>query len=456
MPTHLVPSPYGALHNHVTPPLHLPNIPEHAELEAVAADLRNQNTKSEKIGTSSFDLDESWELIQPVLAVSDAPLPRDMRAPTNPAGSTRPPSSPPGSVWPGHGARPQASPKLELVHESDESTESTENRPLEVPEVPSVYFDAQAAQVLRRPSQSQELPLTRSLNEFEQECVDLVAQLSNGDITAIDRLLEHGDAAIGVLVRELPGPVTSPSRAPRLDPLVKASEFGPVLRALVAFGPAARPYVIARTSDGDPKIRAWSVRILGELGGRQAAIAIVQRVILDRDAEVKRAAHQACQLLYRDSDSANAVRLALLETAFDKQAVITQRLAAMDALTDLRDVQAIPSLIELLADPNPGTAAGAGQALVVLARQDFGYDQKKWNAWWLENAQRERIEWVIDALDHRQPSIRQAASEELRLLSRLYVGDYDDDSGEARAKIQKKYRDWWATGGRVNSMPPKR
>jgi hypothetical protein len=250
--------------------------------------------------------------------------------------------------------------------------------------------------------------------------------------------------------------VTSPSRAPRLDPLVKASELGPILRALVAFGPAARPYVIARTSDGDPKIRAWSVRILGELGGRQAAIAIVQRVILDRDAEVKRAAHQACQLLYRDSDSANAVRQALLETAFDKHAVITQRLAAMDALTDLRDVQAIPSLIELLADPNPGTAAGAGQALVVLARQDFGYDQKKWNAWWQENAQRERIEWVIDALEHRQPSIRQAASEELRLLSRLYVGDYDDDSGEARAKIQKKYRDWWATGGRVNSMPPKR
>ncbi|MGC4066988.1 MAG: HEAT repeat domain-containing protein [Polyangiaceae bacterium] len=258
------------------------------------------------------------------------------------------------------------------------------------------------------------------------------------------------------MVRQLPGPVTSPSRAPRGgDPIVKASECGPILRALVAFGPAARPYVIARASDADPKVRAWAVRLLGELTGRPSAEAVAQRVVLDRDAEVRRAAHLACQLLYRDADSALALRDALLRTAFSQQTVITQRLAAIDALSDLRDAKAIPKLIELLLDPNPGTAAGAKLALVVLARQDFGYDTKSWESWWTRNCDRERIEWVIDSLEHRQPAIRQAAAEELRAMSRIYVGDFDDDSPEARARVQKKYRDWWATGGRAMSFAPK-
>jgi hypothetical protein len=414
------------------------------------------NIKTEVHLPATPELDESWDLIQPVLSVGDAQLPRDVRAPTNQTVQTRPPSSPPGSVWPGHSPRPSTTPKLELITDIEtEPTSTPVESPLEITVLPAVRFDSHAAQVLTRPSESQEMRLPAVLVEYEKDCVELVAQLAAGDASKLDKLLELGDAAIGVLVREMPGPITSPSRGPRNEPLLKASDCGPILRALVAFGPAARPYVIARTSDGDPKVRAWAVRLLGELGGRPAAVAISQRVVLDRDAEVKRASHLACQLLYRDLESAQALRQALLTTAFDKQAVITQRLAAIDALTDLRDVQAIPSLIELLSDPNPGAAAGAGQALVVLARQDFGHDQKKWQVWWQANAARERIEWVIDALEHRQPTIRQAASEELRLLSRLYVGDYDDESGEARAKVQKKYRDWWSSGGRGNTVPPR-
>jgi len=58
-------------------------------------------------------------------------------------------------------------------------------------------------------------------------------------------------------------------------------------------------------------------------------------------------------------------------------------------------------------------------------------------------------------LEHRQVSIRQAASEELRLMSRIYIGGEGDDTVEARARVQKKYRDWWASGGRLNSLAPK-
>jgi hypothetical protein len=369
------------------------------------------------------DLDDNWDLVQPVLSVDE--LPR--------------------------------APKLELVHEPEsEAANSRPSAPVaEAGLLPASRADAHPALALHPPSESQEHALPTVVVDYDRDCLELIEHLSKGDDSALDQLVALGDAAIGVLVRALPGPLKSLSLAPKGEHLVKASECGPVLRALVAFGPAARPYVIARISDSDPKVRAWAIRLLGELGGRPSAMAIAERVVLDRDPEVRRAAYQSSQLLYRDPDSAKALRQALLETAADRHSIITQRLAAIDALSDLRDVHAIAHLIDLLSDPNPGTAAGARQALVVLTRQDLGYDANRWKAWWQQNGARDRIEWMIDALEHRQPAIRQAAAEELRLLSRLYVGDLDDDSAEARAKVQKKYRDWWTAGGRSTSGTPK-
>jgi len=402
--------------------------------------------------------DDSWDLIQPVLSIGEGSLPGDVRAPAQIPAASRPPSSPPGSVWPTASTRPGISPKLELISEVESDRTllvQQQDASTQASLLPSFRTESHPALVPQRPSQSQEMVLPTVLVDYDKDCMELIRRWTLGDASALDQLVDLGDAAIGVLVRELPGPVTTPSRAPRGDQIVKASECGPILRALVAFGPAARPYVIARAADGDPKVRAWAVRLLGELGGRPSAAAVAQRVVLDKDAEVRRAAHVSCQLLYRDPDASQALRKALLETAFDRTAVITHRLAAIDALSDLRDVQAIPQLIELLSDGNPGAAAGAQQALVVLARQEFGYDVKSWNAWWTANAGRERIEWVIDALEHRQVSIRQAASEELRLMSRIYIGGEDDDTVEARARVQKKYRDWWASGGRLNSLAPK-
>lgn len=289
----------------------------------------------------------------------------------------------------------------------------------------------------------------------ERKSLELVGRLIAGDESAIEALCALGDVAASVLVRELPGPVSSPSRWPRGDKNVKASNSGPVLRALVSMGALARPYVIARAADSDSNVRMWATRLLGELPGRQSAIAVSRRIVQDRDPEVRRAAFFAGQMLARDADAAPALRSALLATAGDRALIVTQRLAAIDALCDLRDVEAIPDLVTLLADPNPGTAAAALQALAVLARQDFGFDAAAWIEWWKANSGRHRMEWVIDALDHESPTIRQAAAEELRSLSRIYVGDYDDDSASERQRVKRKYRDWWESTGRASLVPSK-
>ncbi len=290
----------------------------------------------------------------------------------------------------------------------------------------------------------------------DELCGTLVERLLTGDMSAIDELIPLGDTAASYLVRELPGPIVTPSRHPRGEGQPHASDCGPILRALVAMGPVARPYVIARTADVDPGIRAWTTRLLAELPGRQSAVAVARRLVQDRDPEVRRAAFYAGQQLSRDPDTRGALRADLLATAGTRTNVVTQRLAAIDALCDLRDVESIPDLVTLLSDTNPGTAASAQQALSVLTRQDFGFDAMAWIEWWKSHRGQHRVEWLIDALEHPSSTIRQAAAEELRAMSRIYVGDYDDGSMAGRARIRQRYLDWWMTTGQMTFSPPGR
>jgi hypothetical protein len=293
-------------------------------------------------------------------------------------------------------------------------------------------------------------PMRRIDTDYESKSLSVIDRIRSGDESAIDDLLAYGDAGASVLVRELPGPVQVPTRAarPDLGP-VRASECGPLLRAMAAFGPTARPYVIARTADAEPQVRQWATRLLGELPGRQSAMAVAQRMMHDRDPEVRRAAFAAGQLLTHDAESAQALRGALSGAARNETLAVTQRLAALDALSDLREGQAIPAVSRLLQDANPSIKAAARQALSILACCDFLYDIDRWSHWWAHNGQRHRVEWLIDALTDDSSSIRQSAAEELRMITRLYVGHYDDNVLEQRSRVQERYRQWWEESGRA-------
>ena len=72
-----------------------------------------------------------------------------------------------------------------------------------------------------------------------------------------------------------------------------------------------------------------------------------------------------------------------------------------------------------------------------------------WSRWWGESSSHHRIEWLIDALLHEVPSIRRAAGDELKQLTREYFGYYDDLPKRERERAQAEYRAWWEREGRV-------
>jgi hypothetical protein len=189
--------------------------------------------------------------------------------------------------------------------------------------------------------------------------------------------------------------------------------------------------------------------LLGELPGRQSAMAVAQRLMHDRDSEVRRAAFMAARLLRSDSESAAAIQSSLAGAARNESLAVTQRLAALDALSDLRYGQAVPALTRLLLDTNPSIRAAARQTLCNIACCDFQYDVDAWTHWWERNSQRHRVEWLIDGLVDDSAAIRQSVTDELRLLARLYVGQYDDNVPEQRLRVQDRYRQWWNDSGRA-------
>jgi len=86
-------------------------------------------------------------------------------------------------------------------------------------------------------------------------------------------------------------------------------------------------------------------------------------------------------------------------------------------------------------------------ALTVVARHDFGRDVKAWTDFWNANQSRHRLEWLIDALDGRDPRLRRAAADELREESGELFGYAEDLPRPDRLRARGDFQRWWETTG---------
>jgi hypothetical protein len=195
-------------------------------------------------------------------------------------------------------------------------------------------------------------------------------------------------------------------------------------------------------------VRAWATRLLGEMPNEDAARAIVRRFV-DDEQEVRRAALAAGRLMQSSAEARSMIHIGLAELLGDASRPEHQRHALIEAIADLRDGRAIPTVLRLLEDRSSDIVRSAHWALVVLARQDYGRSAAAWEEWWRQNASRHRIEWLIDALLHESAEIRRAAGDELKSTTKEYFGYYDDLPVAERQKAQNRYREWWETKGKA-------
>jgi HEAT repeat protein len=258
-------------------------------------------------------------------------------------------------------------------------------------------------------------------------------------------LLRQGQHAMPAIMARFPGPTTLAlsevaERGPRVG------ECGPILRLIAGQRRVALPFVLAQVDDPDVNRRFWATFLLTELSYPEAVPAIVAR-LFDEHEPTRRVARLAAKMVAEGAREAMVAELDRIVR--DPQASQGKRIATMDTLAEMRNALVVPVLIGALGDDVESVALAARRALMVVVRQDFGRDTRRWLAWWSSNSSRHRIEWLIDALTHDHSPMRRAAAEELKAITKEFFGYYEDLPRRERERAQQRYRDWWRSEGRA-------
>jgi hypothetical protein len=285
--------------------------------------------------------------------------------------------------------------------------------------------------------------------DVSSEYVTLVERVLAGhDEEAETDLTRAGGYAMPAIMAKFPGPILIEDDRLSSGLLPRVAECGPVIRLIASQRRTALPFVLAHVGSSDTSLRFWATYLLTELVYPDAIDAAIGR-IFDDSATVRHAARAAIRALAEAHPQPVIERLDALGK--DEKAPLARRILALEALGETREPLAVTALLSSLAGTGSGSdvAVAARHALVMITRQDFGLDPKKWNAWWDGNKERHRLEWLIDALMHEQRALRGAASDELRTITKEYFAYYDDLPKRERERAQARYRDWWETVGRV-------
>ncbi|MEO0326176.1 MAG: hypothetical protein AAF447_24720, partial [Myxococcota bacterium] len=287
-------------------------------------------------------------------------------------------------------------------------------------------------------------------DEFEAIVADVVIAAPD-DESVLQRVLGLGEAVLPALVREFPGPLWFDRHRPfRRRP--RGRDVSAIARCIVAFGERAAPYVVSLLDVREADARYYALLLAAELPHRSLVLPLGRR-LFDEDAQVRDLAIAVLRTLQRFPEEMADLLERVRASAKVPRQTPERRAAAARALGELRDPLALDLLVQLLRARERSIALAAHGALVNLTRQDYGDDAPAWAAWVRNNADRHRIEWLIDALLHGDELMRTAAGDELKNLTQAYFGYHPALPRRDREIAQRKYRDWWQAEGRARFAP---
>ncbi|HWO11409.1 MAG TPA: HEAT repeat domain-containing protein, partial [Polyangiaceae bacterium] len=367
-------------------------------------------------------------------AVSPSTAPGSADGTRAPTSGAKTPSAAPSAPWRPAAWLPASRPP------------ASEHAPPSRPAAPTAHSEASAGPAssathdLARPPEpaAVERPAIFPPPPTDSAIEELVESICQGDLRAAQELARIGAPSLPQVMARFPGPVVSER------PSSRASECGPLLRALATIGSPAMPSITQRSEDPDARVRRWATLLLGEMPSAEACRAVVRR-LADDVPRVHQAALDAARLLLA-GPAAEAFRDTLFEVAKADDSPLTLRLRTLEHVAKLKDSASVPRLIAFLAADLEPVVHKALWALTVVTRRDHGRDASAWTDFWEQNRGRHRVEWLIDALDPGDPRASRAAAEDLREEAGELFGYNDEQSPEERREVQQKFRTWWQTG----------
>jgi hypothetical protein len=408
--------------------------------------------------------------LQPSAAASGArasrpPPPAAAQAepkPRTPARSSKPP--------PGAGSYRSQGFTTELISVPRHADVPQARDSLRAPAVPSEAFDTERSSLMPNPyhdpragnapspfltsASPSPVPMTAEARaaaiaaEQREQLAVLVAELCStrpeDDGLLVQQLVRFGDEALDLLCAQFPGPLWFDRRRPHARvPLGR--DISPISRALVGFGDRAyaRFTSLLRAANGDT--RYYATLFVSDRVYPPLLEPLIER-LFDEDPQIRLMVRDTLPH-YRRVVGFSKVAERLRSQAADPAAPLKARLAALDAISVLRDASSVPVLIELITHTDKQISVPSYRALVAITCQDFAKSVKKWRAWYEDNAPRHRVEWLIDALMHSDQTLRGAAGLELQKVTQVYYGYVAAAPKREREQAQKRYWDWWRGEG---------
>jgi len=253
-------------------------------------------------------------------------------------------------------------------------------------------------------------------------------------------LLDLGEEVLPTLQALFPGRLWFNRWEPHVQPPKGRSVSG-LCRTLVAFGEPAVPYIAELLKSESEEIRYYAILLAAELP-HPLLIEPLAAALFDDDQGVSRSALYALEV-FHELEGVNAVKESLRALATTPKTDQRTRLLAIRALAVLRDEESVGALIPALTERSV-LGEAAWRVLRMLTAQDFGTEAIAWRAWWDENGQRPRVEWLIESLDHDDEEIRAIVARDLARRSKQDFGYRADLPSKERQAIRERYRLWWS------------
>lgn len=279
-----------------------------------------------------------------------------------------------------------------------------------------------------------------------EELVDRALEGGAGGEEAALELLQSGEVGLPSLLHRFPGEVVLDWEKLSL-PVPEPSKHGPLLALLQRFGDRAIPYVLPKLNSADRSKRYYAVLLLGKLDTDDALEALGLR-LLDYDAAIADLAAFFINKHVPTRSLRPSVGRAIRSALTDQRASETIVHRAIEAAGVVRDELSVPGLIDLLKSSKGGKRQATLHSLRVITGQDFGNSARRWSSWWSKSSKKSRLEWLIEALDHRQARVRARALTELQHLVPDDFGFQPEGPRRSREVARQRYLRWFEEVGR--------
>ena len=289
---------------------------------------------------------------------------------------------------------------------------------------------AQKDEELKPTPQPQELNREAMLTALENDD----AKLRN---VAIEALLAIGDEADHMVRQRFPGPVP-------FDPFAAGFNAPPLpqcnglLAYLDARGKQSVDTVLSHLQSSNPRARFFALYLLHHHAGPEH-LDVIARRLYDTQPAIR---ILSAETMRRHKASPQYAQVFKGLTRQLKVPVLETRVSVVQILGQLRESRAIPILISLLNAGGKELVSTTVSALAVICGQEFGVNAENWQAWWAENQNGNRGNWLATGLLHKNPAIQNLCNTELEIKSGLSMGYDSKLSGSEKKKVAARWENW--------------